>query len=37
MSIVCENCGSKRLMIHEVPEQKVSHVVCYDCGFEWVE
>ncbi len=37
MSTVCENCGSKRLMIHEVPEQDVSHVVCYDCGFEWVE
>ncbi len=37
MSTVCENCGSTRLMIHEVPEQNVSHVVCYDCGFEWVE
>ena len=37
MSTVCENCGSTRLMIQDIEEQKIKHVVCYDCGLEWVE
>ena len=34
---MCEICGSMEATKHYVPEYEVYHVVCYDCGAEWVE
>lgn len=34
---MCEFCGSLVATRHYIADYEVTHVVCYDCGAEWVE
>lgn len=35
----CDKCGYRPRLAdsHYIVEHKVLHVICYDCGNEWVE
>ena len=36
---VCEKCGFRPRWsdTNMIPEHGVTHVICYECGHEWVE
>lgn len=38
-SHICDDCGYRPKWSDTkfIPEHKVTHVICYNCGTEWVE